>query len=592
MTITFKFIIHVLFVFSSSIAISQTLPSARVVDWTTAGLQNLSTSGFDQIDMTNFNVNGDGITANDNSMSNALASISGSGAILIFPNGNFLFNNAITLSDNVILRGSGVNNTTLSMNLGGSGHGISITGIPLNSIISSFTQPALKFDNSILVDDASTFSTGDWIQIIQNDLDLITSSWADDTVGQIVKIENIDNNQITLTSELRMDYDLARSPYIKKIQPVENVGIECLKIVRLDNTVPVQTSNIFFDYAVNCWVSGIESDVCNYSHIEAKHSSNIYITKSYIHHGFDYDGGGRAYGVLLHHASNECLVEDNIFEHLRHSMLVQAGANGNVFAFNYSFDPFWSSTPSNSAGDIVLHGNYVYSNLFEQNIVQNIVIDNSHGPNGPYNTFLRNRAESYGIFFSASNSPDQNFLGNDITNTSFPYSVVNYNIQGTGHFIHGNNNKGVIDPSGTTSLPDLSYAYIEQPDFVESEQWAAIGTPNSPGAASIPSRDRLLSNSIFDVSCSSYTLDVEALEFERKKTLAIFPNPTNNVITIKSDDNIQEIVILNPIGQVQYINNDSGNIYSVDLTNWNSGIYLVRITYKTNFVELKRILKY
>tara|TARA_B110000091_G_scaffold188339_1_gene210108 strand:- start:126 stop:455 length:330 start_codon:yes stop_codon:yes gene_type:complete len=109
-------------------------------------------------------------------------------------------------------------------------------------------------------------------------------------------------------------------------------------------------------------------------------------------------------------------------------MLLQSGANGNVFAYNYSLNPFWTSTPSNSAGDMVLHGNFPYANLFKENIYRNIVVDNSHTPNGSYNTFLRNRAEGFGIFFSSSNCPDQNFIRNDIPNTSFSYNLINYTI--------------------------------------------------------------------------------------------------------------------------------------------------------------------
>ncbi len=40
-----------------------------------------------------------------------------------------------------------------------------------------------------------------------------------------------------------------------------------------------------------------------------------------------------AYGTMLHFTTGECLIENNIFEHLRHSTIVQAGANGNVFGY-------------------------------------------------------------------------------------------------------------------------------------------------------------------------------------------------------------------------------------------------------------------
>ncbi|MFM7771027.1 MAG: hypothetical protein ACKO8Q_10785, partial [Bacteroidota bacterium] len=111
---------------------------------------------------------------------------------------------------------------------------------------------------------------------------------------------------------------------------------------------------------------------------------------------------------------------------------------------------------------------YIFINLFEMNSVQNIVIDNSHGPNGPYNTFLRNRASLFGIFFSADNSPSQNFIGNEIPNTNFPYSSVNYTILGTYHFLFGNNNKGNLDPIGTEKPSTSSLIFSNSPLFLNA----------------------------------------------------------------------------------------------------------------------------
>jgi hypothetical protein len=55
---------------------------------------------------------------------------------------------------------------------------------------------------------------------------------------------------------------------------------------------------------------------------------------------------------------------------------------------------------------MVLHGNYPFANLFEGNINQNTVIDNSHGKNGPYNTFFRNRSELWGVVMNNSPATD------------------------------------------------------------------------------------------------------------------------------------------------------------------------------------------
>src|SRR5690606_35679977 len=151
--------------------------------------------------------------------------------------------------------------------------------------------------------------------------------------------------------------------------------------------------------------------------------------------GFSYGSGGKAYGVCLQFGTGDCIVENNYFNHLRHSILMQAGVNGNAIGYNYSVDPYWTdvSLPANSAGDIVFHGNYPYMNLVEGNNCQHIVIDDSHGKNGPYNTLLRNRSDLYGLFMNSNPATDSvNFIGNEVTNTGFLLGL--YILSGNGHF--------------------------------------------------------------------------------------------------------------------------------------------------------------
>lgn len=551
---------------------AQTLPLNRSVDWYIAGLRDTSVTGFQLIDMQSIGAVGDGITPNDSIVNHTVNSLSSSGGLLMFSQGNYLFNNTINLTSNIILKGKEADSTLFTFNLGGAGHSIKISGNPTNDT-SAITQTGIKDSTFIEVSNASLFSSGDWIRVIQNDSNLITSSWAYGSVGQIIKVVNVINNRLILDSPLRMDYNLSRNPYIKKISPLKNVGIECLKIHRLDSTYPQQSSNINFDYAVNSWVTGVESQNCSYSHIDGRNSSNLYVSKSYFHHAFDYGGGGRAYGVMLHSTTNECLVEDNIFEHLRHAMIVQSGANGNVFSYNYSTDPYWNSSPNNSAGDMVLHGNYPYCNLFEQNICRNIVIDNSHGPNGQHNTFFRNRAEGYGIFFSASNSPDQNFLGNDISNTTFPYNLVNYTVLGNGHFLYGNNNKGTIDPSGTNNLPDVSYAYLLQPNYIPSFQWGGIGTPNTMGSNDVPAYDRF-NSSTPNTSCSSI---ITSIDLVQQLQINIYPNPSSGIINIKSKNAINRIQVINSLGKIVIDRQHLGRFESNDWSNFPNGLYFIKI---------------
>ncbi len=577
------FILLLLFSCFSVNLFGQVLPPDRSVDWTNAGLKDTTTANFTAVNLADFGVVGDGTTPNDSIVQVVIDSFGTSGLIMELPAGDYMFNYTIRLNSNTVLRGQGAENTTILMNpIDSFSNGISIRGFFIDSIqyYTPFTSSALKGASSIEVTNASSFTVGDWIHLRMSDTALVVNSWAEGTVGQIVQITNIINNELQFDATLRIDFDIANDPYIRQLYQVENVGIECLKLERVWDSAPYITRNINLYGAVNCWVSGIESENCTWAHFAISNCSNLYIGNNYIHHGFSYGVNGRAYGVMLYQTSNECLIENNIFEHLRHSILLQSGANGNVIAFNYSFDPYWLATgpliPTDAAGDMVLHGNYPFANLFEQNICQNIVIDNSHGANGPYNTFLRNRAEKFGIFFSAANSPSQNFIGNEVPNTSFPYSVANYSIGGPDQFIYGNNNKGTIDPPGTEMLTDISYYYAQKPDFVLAPQWGGIGTPNVLKENKIPAYNREKQNIIFAGVCGNppFTTAVESPSvFE--EDITVYPNPFLNTLTLDNKLPVHRLSIVNSLGETVYQLFDIQPNFTMSTANWATGVFYV-----------------
>ncbi|MBR9975261.1 MAG: hypothetical protein KFF77_06750 [Bacteroidetes bacterium] len=533
-------IIHILSALSGLIAFAvlftanaQIIPADRRVDWTLAGVRDTSTAGFHIFDLAEAGFVGDGVTPNDHLLDSLLGMDRQPGAILHFPAGVFLFRRGIRLPSNHVLRGEGAGNTRLVFDLGGAGHAISVIGTQISAGAGVLADNAGFGTRELTLLGDPHFQTGDWIYLSQRDDDRVTSDWAISGTGQILQINQINESRIVLSSPLRHGFELERTPELSLFAMAHNVGIECLSVERRDDTAPEQTSAIFFRRARDCWVRGIESIRCTFAHVTAEFSSNIAIRSSYFHDAFEYGGGGRGYGVVLQFATGECRIEDNIFEHLRHSMLLQAGSNGNVFAYNYSTDPYWTGTltPSNAAGDMVLHGNYPYANLFEQNICQNIVIDNSHGPNGPYNTFFRNRAELYGVVFSSNNSPAQNLIGNEITNTNLPYRLVNFSIQGRDHFLHANNDKGRIVPDGSADLPDTSYAYNDAPLFLRGASWPCIGVPYVMGSGSIPARDRFHSGDIFAFVCEGTGVSPVPQSAAVPK-LVLFPNPAASMLTL------------------------------------------------------------
>lgn len=461
----------------SYIICSQTIDDERTVSWQNAGLTNSCYSANQIINFLSVGGNGDGVSPNDEAMNTVLASISSGVTVIYFPPGNYFFQSSINLENNTILKGAGAENTILTFDLNVPSDAIIIKGGE-SSTYSFCTNNISKNAHTLPVEDAGDFDIGDYIELFEQDGMLVTSDWAINTTGQIFQIENIIGNTFYVDAEVRRDFYTSRSVEVKKLNPKINVGIEELTIIRQDETTK-NYSNIYFKYAAECWVRGVASYNCNYAHIELHTTTHSEVSGCYIQDAFDYGEGGRGYGIVLHYTSGDNLITDNILNHLRHSILLQAGANGNVISYNYSINPYWTGTwlPSSSAGDLVLHGNYPYANLFEGNTVQNIVIDDSHGANGKYNTFFRNRAELYGIFMSSSAAGGyQNFVGNEITNGGFLLGL--YSLSGTDQFEFGNNKNGTIIPSGTASLPE-STLYLAVPDsfYVTESAFPPIGTP-------------------------------------------------------------------------------------------------------------------
>lgn len=390
-----------------------------MADWSNSGSNFELPSNTKTININDFGGKSDNTTDNSVALQNAIASLVGNSGIIQIPKGNYLFKKTISLPSNIVIRGDGSNQTTLNFNLNGNGDLFSIQG-KISAVSSPILSGTTKASKSVKVANAGLFTVGDYCVIKQTANQYLSSDWAQNYFFQLVQIIAKNENTISINEPLHLDFNLSNNPVIIKTNPVEHVGIESLKIKRLDATT-TQSTNIFFNYAVQCWVKGVEMENANYAHITLQSSAFTTVSGNYLHDAFDYGSGGKGYGIVMQFGASSNFIYDNILKHLRHSILLQATANGNVIAYNYSFDPYWKQGffPANSAGDIVLHGNYPYSNLFEGNIIQNLVIDNSHGINGPYNTFFRNRIENYGIVMNTGSGDKMNFIANEITNTGF-----------------------------------------------------------------------------------------------------------------------------------------------------------------------------
>ena len=562
----------------NTLALAQQLPQENLVDWSTAGLQ-ANLPNYDTIDISEYGFFTDNQTPNDQQLQALLAGHTGP-AVFHFPPGDYFFEKTIQLGAGQVLKGASATETRFIFDLAEPGHLISIRGT-LTGDTTQILADAPKDSSVLTVTNAAQFQTGDFIKIICEDEPLITSSWAEYSTGQICQITHAEGSQLTIQPALRKPVTLLDNPRIIRMSPVQFAGAECLSIERKDTTSQ-QTSNIFFDRAANCWVKGVHSANCNFAHVTVQNSAHVSVSGSYFHDAFDHGGGGKAYGVVLQFSSSDCLVENNIFKQLRHSMLLQAGPNGNVVSYNYSMQPFWTGTslPPNAAGDLVLHGNYPYCNLFEGNIVQNIVIDDSHGANGPGNVFFRNRAEMYGIFMNNNPPSDsQLFIGNEVTG-NLPFTGF-YLLNGTGHFEFGNNVKNTVTPANTGDLTISSLYLAGKPDYFQEStlETGSIGLPSPANAGTIPARARFLAGEMTVCEMIEPVVSSAGEELENETEWKIYPNPTTGILNIQMKNasvEDSEIFILDLTGKVieRVVSNKNGE---VSLAQLSPGMYFVLV---------------
>ncbi len=571
-------------------AFSQPIISApNRVDWSRTGFEGTIPSPSNSIWVMDapYNAQGDGITDDGPAIQAALdAAIAGD--VVFLPAGTYLTRNQLTIKDKVILRGDCSGGTILKFDLAG------VAETCISVITFQYGTPVAindgihKGDAVLTVTDASGFSVGSFAEIRQdNDPAVMYTSedwnvsWAVQAVGQISKVTAINGNQISIDPPLTINYNPAMSPEVRPTGLKQGVGIENLAIERLDEG---DDFTIEFKNTANCWVRNIESYNTVRSHIWVSQSLHLEIRDSYFHHSFDYGGGGHGYGVTLGNHATFCLVENNIFRSLRHSMMLKQGATGNVFGYNYSIEPFWSDFEGIPT-DISLHGHYPNMNLLEGNIVQEATSADYWGPSGPGNTFFRNRIETSNLKV-ADASHYQNLIGNEL---SAGDNVVEIDETVNNTLKHGNNENGRIDwENGITQDLPASYYLSDTPDFWDTAPFPNIGPEFLFDSGMIPAQKRYTNgrpnacNFLLDEIVSSSPDRKEKVD---ERAFRIFPNPAGQQLSIyyqlqKSQK--VKIELIHPAGKLikkvslgQQVAGEG--VWHIDLANTPSGLLFLRL---------------
>jgi len=427
------------------------IPSDCQIDWRVAGLLTNTPTVADNI----YNIDDESGNDDDRIAAALLKAKNASGtSIIYFPCRNYYFTKPINLKfntdptkdgSNIIFQGEGSDKTILNFTV--------TRDSACFNIIGQTNGSTLDLDNDVIMKTKSitgslgTLSIGDWIHLCEYSFDDNYSG--NGYVGQINRIESVIPIGFDMTYEASKTYLEENDLWVRKILPITNVGIENLKILRLDTQKSQcyhwgEGNNINFNYAVNCWVKGIEMEYTCRHHLVISRSSHIEVSGCFIHHARGYGRTSYGNGTILGSSSTNCLIENNIFRRLRHAMMVGSGANSNVFTYNFSTEQI-ARYHSNECeegtdypdSDICLHGRYPYANLFEHNEIEFIEADDTHGLNGPYNVFFRNCVYDYhklnildGIGWgeiALYYSPSTAVLGNQIRfNIESPGLLPNY----------------------------------------------------------------------------------------------------------------------------------------------------------------------
>ena len=480
---------------SKPVVLAQTgtynLPSERSIDWSPGmpgGIPENYTLCANVKDSP-YNAIGDDLADDTTAFVNALAACS-SGTYVYVPAGTYKITSGLTIPSGVILKGDGPSLSKLR------DHRPAGTGAYLLQMLGSSSTQASnitagwnKDSTSITVDNIAGLAINDYIMLSQlNESGLTTATgygssctWCgprgDESraMAQIVKITNIAGNNLTLSRPIYYASAGHSSQAMKLGGSLRyNSGIQDLYLERV-STIGSGYRTIVIKFCINCWVKNIESYKTGGAHVRMEYDYGCEIRDSYFHEAWGY-GSGTGYGILMMNANSDNLIENNILNMTRHSVVMEGGGSGNVIAYNYSKDPYDSDSPSWLSGDMITHGAHPYMNLFEGNYAANFENDNTWGSSS-HNTYIRNHANR---------------------SRSIPTSLAQraVDVQANNHYMSFIGNVFGPTSGGGTEGPGTACG-------VQPIDWRAFGC-NTPGGTENPPTDSTVAGTILRHGNYSY----------------------------------------------------------------------------------------
>lgn len=399
-------------------------------DWTSTGRRSEAPSAT--VSVLDF-----GAVANDGASDSAAfaaavdaaseAARNGTPTTVEIPAGTFLLTETLALRSSVVLRGAGRDATFIDIDLSGAdAEGITMVGAPFgNGEWTPLAADLERGERRVRVDGLA-FGQNQVVEIEQDNVSEMVSreewvvDWGQGASGMMALVADSGESVAVLDHVATDDYTVARNARIRPISAITRSGIESLTIERLDTGYG---HIVAMRFGYDLWVRDVETIKTSRAHIGIDTVGRCEVVSSNIHGAHDFGDGGRAYGISVARHTTNCKFEDNALWDLRHALIIQLGASGNVFGYNDARGSAGYEDRQPRA-DISLHGHWPQMNLFEGNVVDRVVFADWWGPVGPTNVLWRSCAlDSVSVIES---SDDQVIVGSVVGDLT-----VNDDIEGT-----------------------------------------------------------------------------------------------------------------------------------------------------------------
>jgi hypothetical protein len=180
-----------------------------------------------------------------------------------------------------------------------------------------------------------------------------------------------------------------------------NAGVEGIQFVS-NNTGYGEV--VGMAQCADCWEAYNETNYVDGDISDVQYGFQDVVFENYFSNSYGHTPGGHDSCVNLNGGTSNSLVENNIFERLHVSIILETGASGNVLAYNFMQSNFDSSAPFGAVfGAIDLHSPMPQFNLVEGNVGATITDDSTWGGNG-WGTQFRNWLTGTGLICNPVNS--------------------------------------------------------------------------------------------------------------------------------------------------------------------------------------------